>query len=119
MSRYPQIPLPKDEDVLHMLEGCKLVKERVAALRLSAMTEDELAVWLLQKMYSRQTTDEQSQEVTVYANKVGFSAFDAEILSSFAKQFSEHGSLSPKQMGILHKRIPAYAVQVEKTMRAN
>ncbi len=71
--------------------------------------------WALRALvvvFQNQTASEQTSERTVEHNGAGFSGVDAEILSSFAKQYSKSGSLSPKQMTILFKRIPRYAGQV-------
>lgn len=42
-------------------------------------------------------------------NGIGFVHVDSEIITSFAKQFEERGSLSEKQLEILYKKMPKYA----------
>ena len=75
------------------------------------------ALKALMRIYANQTADEQSSEETKYHNNIGFTGADAHILTSYAKQFERRGSLSPKQMGVLFKRIPKYAKQLEGVTR--
>jgi len=63
-------------------------------------------------IWSRQTAVEKESQITSDENGVGFGKFDAEILSSFAEQLSDSGSLSPKQMNVLFRRIPRYWKQI-------
>jgi len=84
--------------------------------------------WLLRGLvaiYARQTADEQAAEITREHNGVGFTAFDAEILTSFAKQVERFNKtpaadrnyttpLSYKQTVILRKRMKKYAGQLLK-----
>lgn len=75
-------------------------------------SDDRWALKGLIAIYGNQTQEEQASDMTKVDNKIGFSAFDAEILSSFAKQYQQRGFLSPKQVALLHKRIPKYAGQL-------
>lgn len=71
--------------------------------------------WLtrsLMALYDRQTASEKLAMTTTEDNKVGFSGFDAEILSSFAEQWRRNGWLSPKQFEILTRRLPKYSKQL-------
>jgi len=72
-------------------------------------------------IYGKQTEDEKSAEVTVASNGVGFSGFDAELLTSFAKQLETKQDkypgkpewwLSPGQMKWVFKKMPKYANQL-------
>lgn len=75
------------------------------------------AAWALRglmRIYEMQTPQEQEVELTVYHNGVGFSGVDADILTSFVKQYQRKGSLSEKQMNILFQRMPRYAGQLYK-----
>ena len=54
-------------------------------------------------IFNNQELDEQSSDSTHKANGIGFTAFDAEILSSFAKHILKGRSLSVKQMAIARK----------------
>lgn len=59
-------------------------------------------------IWKRQTADEQQAQATAHKNGIGFAAFDAEILSSFAEQYNKRGSLSEKQIALARKRIVHY-----------
>ena len=66
------------------------------------------------RLFERQTTDEQESETTTHKNAMGFSSFDAEILSSFAKQLVNRPGyhLTPKQAALAAKKLPKYAKQL-------
>lgn len=76
------------------------------------VANDKAAVKALLVIYSRQTQSEQASMATREHNAVGFTATDAEILTSFAEQFKRKGFLSFKQMGLLKKRITKYWKQL-------
>lgn len=59
-----------------------------------------------------QTSDEKDSDTTRHDNGIGFSGVDANFLSSLAKQFIAHGTLSAKQMVFVHKKMKKYARQV-------
>ena len=63
-------------------------------------------------LYRRQTGDEQEAEYTYYTNEKGFNKIDAEILSSFAKQYDRRRTLSNKQLELARKRLPKYWKQL-------
>jgi hypothetical protein len=78
-------------------------------------------------LYARQTADEQATETARYQNGRGFSAVDAEILSSFACQVQAKVGqtssylgrerklgecLSPKQMDIARRKVVRYVKQL-------
>lgn len=71
-------------------------------------------------IYRRQTRDERNSYSTHETNGVGFNKFDAEILTSFAKQIifnkdvGRRYLLSRKQIEIARKRIKKYAKQLAK-----
>ena len=73
----------------------------------------------LVKMLERQTADEAQGGYTSHANGMGFSAFDAEFLTSLAKQFSERNSLSEKQLVMARKSLKRYAGQLVDVANAN
>jgi hypothetical protein len=66
----------------------------------------------LVEIFNRQTADEQSSDNTCHNNSVGFSGVDAPFLSSLAKQYQSRGSLSPKQMVHVFKKMPRYWSQL-------
>lgn len=77
-------------------------------------------------LLSRQTSDEVASQNTKHRNGRGFSAFDAEILTSFATQIERKLArgvklgecLSEKQMVIARKRVPSYAGQLAEEANA-
>ena len=94
-------------------------EQLIEALKVQIANSEDKALAALKKIYANQTTDEQNSEVTKYHNNKGFTGNDAEILSSFSKQYQQRGSLSPKQNAILMKKIGKYAGQLTKQAIAN
>lgn len=70
-------------------------------------------------IFNRQTKSEQSADTVEVYNKVGFTGFDAQILSSFAKQYMSRGFLSDKQMGIARRKMKRYWKQLADVAREN
>jgi hypothetical protein len=87
-------------------------KDMIEQLRHRLASNDRWALRALLRIYQNQTADEQCREATIERNGIGFTGPDAEILTSFARQYQRRGCLSPKQMVILRRRIPAYARQI-------
>ena len=87
-------------------------KEMIAALKERLASDDRWALRALLLVYRNQTDDEQHAQATLEHNGIGFSGPDAEILSSFAQQYQRRGTLSPKQMHVLKRKMPSYAGQV-------
>ena len=93
---------------------------RLSFIREKLATDHQWAIRTLEIIHDRQTPTEQTCERTTDANGRGFTAFDAEILTSFAKQVLRWNSrpngytlpLSEKQLVLLHKRIVKYAGQL-------
>ena len=76
--------------------------------------------WLLRGLvviYGFQTESEQAMGVTAEDNGMGFNGLDAELLSSFAVQYMQRGSLSPKQIAWARKKMVKYAGQLLKVAR--
>lgn len=59
-------------------------------------------------IYERQTEHEKCIGQTREHNGIGFSAFDAEFLSSLAEQVKTRGTLSPRQLELARKKIKSY-----------
>lgn len=89
-------------------------KDMIEKLRHRLASNDRWALRALMRIYQNQTADEQCREATIERNGIGFTGPDAEILTSFARQYQRRGSLSERQMIILRRRIPAYARQIVK-----
>ena len=87
-------------------------KDMIEQLRHRLASNDRWALRALMRIYQNQTADEQCQETTIERNGIGFTGPDAEILTSFARQYQRRGGLSERQMIILRRRIPAYARQI-------
>ncbi len=68
-------------------------------------------------LYQRQTLDEQKNKTTVYNNSVGFSAKDADILTSFVKYYQKNNYLTEKQYLVLCNRLPRYWRQLSEDPR--
>ena len=64
------------------------------------------------KMLERQTADEARGGYTNVANSVGFSAFDAEFLTSIANKIIEGRNLSVKQNASARKSMLRYSGQI-------
>jgi hypothetical protein len=93
-------------------------KELLAALKERLARSDRWALRALTLVYRNQTAAEQASQQTIEHNGIGFSGPDAEILSSFAQQYQRRGSLSPKQMNVLCRKMPRYAGQVLRAANA-
>lgn len=65
-------------------------------------------------IFNLQTESEKASDSTAEDNGVGFSGCDAELMSSFAKQLVQRGSLSPKQMVWARKKMLKYAGQLAR-----
>ena len=84
----------------------------VENLKLQLNTRLDRAVSALFVLYARQTEDERKSKHTKHANGLGFSALDAEFLSSLALQYKNKGFLSTNQQKALLKLMPKYASQL-------
>lgn len=71
-------------------------------------TNDKAVYRALVAIYSRQTEHEKCLGQTKEHNGIGFSAFDAEFLSSLAEQVKSRGSLSPRQLELARKKVKSY-----------
>jgi hypothetical protein len=73
---------------------------------------DRWATRALLAVFAMQEADEARDEHTYHENKVGFSKFDAEFLTSVAKQAKKGRTLSDKQMVFVRKKMGKYAKQL-------
>jgi hypothetical protein len=79
------------------------------------LSKNDKAVYrALKVIYSLQTDTEKRQEQTGEVNSVGFSSYDSKFLTSLAKQYSERGTLSVKQLEAARKGMMKYAGQLAK-----
>lgn len=76
-------------------------------------TDNAWAIRALERIYDNQTHDEKITRTTNNLNNKGFSAYDAEILSSLYESYLEYNrNLTPKQWSLLKRLIPKYAKQL-------
>ena len=94
-----------------MITG-KTKKEYLANLKKVLSENKAYALHALVFVYNKQTADEQESMATKIDNGVGFSGFDAEIMTSLASQYIAKNYLSAKQMNLVYKKIPHYANQI-------
>lgn len=66
----------------------------------------------LLRIYAHQTSDEQRTATVNRNNGKGFRSCEAKFLTSLAQQAEGKGTLSPKQMDILRKKMPVYVGQL-------
>ena len=98
-------------------------EERLEWVKTMLKTDSRWTIRGLLAIFARQTTEEMDSDTTKEDNGVGFTGFDAEILTSFAKRVMEWEqeithkyptALSPRQVEVLQKRMPKYAQQLIK-----
>lgn len=87
-------------------------KTLTQALRCQLSRDTQKARRALVLIYSKQTTCEQNSGQTLEYNCEGFTALDAEILSSIASFYINHKFLTPRQDQIVKRLIPKYAGQI-------
>lgn len=92
----------------------KFKKDRVAFIKEQCKVDARWAIRGLLRIYEDQTAEEQAVGDTRVHNGIGFTGFDGPILSSFAEQINKGRNMSPKQMVLIHKKMPKYAMQLEK-----
>ena len=89
-------------------------KEALVTLQRKLASDTRWAQRALLAIFRNQTTDEQIQADVKHHNNMGFRCMDSYILTSLALQLQQRGSLSPKQMAIVFKKMPIYARQLMK-----
>lgn len=103
------------DPIVAMGIGHKITKgEEKTFVKKRLGTNKAWAIKALLKIYEFQTDTEKEYGETHRYNNVGFTGIDAEILTSFAKQYLRRKFLSPKQMKILYKKMPKYWAQIIK-----
>lgn len=70
------------------------------------------------RLYEEQTATEKEAHTTAFSNGVGFSAVDADILSSFAEQLNRGRFLSERQLSYAFKVLPKYAKQLARLAKS-
>ena len=91
----------------------KITKKAIEAFVKSKLAnDDKWAARALVRIYDMQTPAEKTMLETNEENNVGFNGYDANLLSSFAKQYIDRKFLSVRQMEIVKQRIPKYWKQI-------
>jgi len=90
----------------------KTKKARIEYVREALAKDVRWAQRGLIRIFENQTEDEQQHGDVVEDNGLGFTGTDADFLTSLAKQLIERGTLSPKQMVHVHKKMPKYGAQL-------
>jgi|TARA_Y100000310_G_scaffold326834_1_gene392265 hypothetical protein len=93
-------------------KGIALGVPTVDTIRTKVQENPEWACKGCVAIFALQTAEEQKSAITTEDNGVGFSGVDAEFLTSLAVQYTQRGSLSPRQLVHLHKRMKKYAGQL-------
>lgn len=97
------------------IKGKEWTKEKVKDLLLR---NDKAVKRGLVLLYGFQTFEEQHSDTANTNNGQGFSKYDAEILSSMARQVQNGWQLSEAQINVARKRIVKYAGQIYNYMEA-
>lgn len=92
----------------------KSKKEIEMAIKAAITTERDRAIKAMLRIYEYQTEDEKACGKVDNLNGVGFAGTDAELLTSYCKQYEKRKTLSDKQMAILFKKIGKYAGQLTR-----
>lgn len=97
------------------IKGKEWTKQKVKELLLR---NDKAVKRGLVLLYGFQTFEEQHSDTANTNNGQGFSKYDAEILSSMARQVQNGWQLSEAQLNVARKRIVKYAGQIYNYMEA-
>lgn len=91
---------------------CYSKKQLICGLRQQIHHDGEKAKRALLLVYENQTREEQASSNTIEFNGIGFSSLDAEILSGIATFYKKSGFVTPRQLTIVKRLMPKYAVQI-------
>lgn len=84
------------------------------AVKQLLLTDDRVLYGALKKLYEYQTADERESKETKESNGVGFTAFDAEFMTSVAEFLLKTGFLTESQKKYTRKKILKYSKQLAK-----
>ena len=91
-------------------------KSLLEFLRYKLSTDDKWALRALQRIYQGQTVEQLNTQETRELNNLGFTGFDAPILTSIYKSYLEHHNrLTPKQMQTVKNMMKKYAGQIYRS----
>ena len=80
-------------------------------------TNDEALYRAIERIYDRQTLDEQDAQDTREWNSVGFTGVDGYIMSNFAEYYKKWGKLTDKQKNLARKKMVKYWKQLLEVIR--
>ena len=101
---------PIESDPVEIVDRVKVIRDNVGS-------NAQWACRAILVLYYRQTESEQAMEQTTVKNGVGFTGFDAKILTSFATRLLSGRSLTEKQTAVAFRRLPKYATQLYNLSR--
>ena len=87
-------------------------KEMIAYLKYKLSTDKRWCLRALEVIFDKQTEEEKRDNVTKSFNRMGFTSFDAEILTNICLFYLKNGFISNKQLAICLKVMPKYAKQL-------
>ena len=100
-------------------------KKRIEFMKSKLSNDCVWAVKAMLRIYENQTSDEQINENVTHKNDVGFTSFDAEIMTSFVKRYQSNSEskfprpiaqlYTMKQLMVIMKIMPKYAGQLLRT----
>lgn len=79
----------------------------------AATAPAEEVVAALMGLYARQTLEEATNHTTAESNGIGFSAFDASILTSICEYVSANSTISEKQLTLVRTKLNKYRRQIQ------
>ncbi len=82
-------------------------------------SNDEAALRALNTIYANQNAVEQEKGKTVSKNGVGFTAYDATVLTSIAKFYRRTGFVTADQLTVVRQRIVKYWRQLLNAAKSN
>lgn len=95
-------------------------KDLLEFLKYKLSSDERWALRALQRIYEGQTYEELNEENTKELNNLGFTGFDAPILTSIYKSYLEHNKrLTPKQLSLVMKMMKKYAGQIYRSNYLN
>lgn len=80
---------------------------------------DRAVIRALYCIHARQTADEQAGGHTRHTNGIGFSRYDAPLLSDYVRQHRQLGFLSKKQIAIARNKVKRYWRQLVEVANEN
>lgn len=80
---------------------------------------DEAAIRALNTIYANQNSVEQEKGKTVSKNGVGFTAYDATVLSNIARFYRRTGFVTSDQLSVVRQRIVKYWRQLLDAAKSN